>query len=183
MASTKAPGHRLDRTDYHVGWLCPVADLELLPAFLMLDVEHESPQIDTDSDTNIYHFGSASGHNVVLATCRQGMTGNVNISTIAGPLLRTFPNIRMTLLVGIGGAVPQPHTFKDPLKDLRLGDVVVGWPSYADGKGAVIYYESGRTRVDGFEMTALMNRPHDLVLNALPAMKLDCDLGRSSCQQ
>lgn len=171
---------KLARTSYHVAWICPVADLELLPAMLMLDEEHGRPDFDNEFDENTYEFGSAAGHNVVLATCRQGMTGNVNISSITGPLFKTFPNIRMTLLVGIGGGVPQPEHFSDPLNDVRLGDVVVGWPTYADARGHVIYHESGRSRVDGFEITGTMDKPHTVILNALPLLRLRHDLGRSS---
>lgn len=174
---------KLARTNYHVAWICPVADLELLPAVLLLDEEHERPEIDNHTDENIYEFGSAAGHNIVLATCRQGMTGNVNVSSITAPLFKTFPNIRMALLVGIGGGVPQPDSFSDPLNDLRLGDVVVGWPTSADGRGSVVYYEYGRSRVDGFEMTGTMDKPHTVILNALPSLKLDHDLGRSSFHQ
>lgn len=179
----QSPRKKLARTSYHVAWICPVADLELLPAVLMLDEEHERPEIDTHSDENIYEFGSAAGHNIVLATCRQGETGNVNVSSITAPLFKTFPNIRMTLLVGIGGGVPQPDMFFDPVNDLRLGDVVVGWPTWADGGGAVVYYESGRSRAGGFQMTGSMDKPHTVIRNALPSLKLDHDLGRSTFQQ
>ncbi|KAK2608326.1 hypothetical protein N8I77_006944 [Diaporthe amygdali] len=171
---------RLARTSYHVAWICPVADLELLPAVLMLDEEHDTPDIDTHMDDNIYHFGSAAGHNVVLASCDQGMTGNVNVSSITAPLFKTFPNIRMTLLVGIGGGVPQPDTFSDPLNDLRLGDVVVGWPSGASGLGPVVHYESGRSRVDGFEITGTMDKPHKVLLHALKELNLRDELDRST---
>lgn len=171
---------KLARTSYHVAWICPVADLELLPAVLMLDEEHDTPDIDTHMDDNIYHFGSAAGHNVVLASCDQGMTGNVNVSSITAPLFKTFPNIRMTLLVGIGGGVPQPHTFSDPLNDLRLGDVVIGWPNSASGLGPVVYFEAGRSRVDGFEVTGTMDKPHKVLLHALKELKLRDELDRST---
>lgn len=39
----------------------------------------------------------------------------------------TFPNIKITLLVGIGGGVPRQLP-QDPLEDIYLGDVVIGWP-------------------------------------------------------
>lgn len=179
----QAPRKKVSRMGYHVAWICPVSDVELLPAVLMLDEQHERPEIDTHSDENIYEYGSAAGHNVVVATCRQGMTGNVNVSSITAPLFKTFPNIRMTLLVGIGGGVPQPDTFSDPLDDLRLGDVVVGWSTSADGRGSVVYYEYGRSRTDGFEITSIMDKPHTVILNALPSMRLDHELGRSTSHQ
>lgn len=151
-----------------------MADLELLPAILMLDDENETPDdIDNEADENTYKFGIMAGHNVVLATCPQGMTGNVNVSNITGPLSKTFPNIRITLLVGIGGGVPQPDKFSDPINDVRLGDVVVGWPTSASGTGAVVYHEYGRSKVDGFEITGSLDRPHAVLLKALPFLKVD----------
>lgn len=47
------------------------------------------------------------GHNVVVATCPPGLSGNVNASRVAGPMFKTFANIRMAVLVGIGGGVPR----------------------------------------------------------------------------
>jgi nucleoside phosphorylase len=160
------PLRKLDATSYHVAWICAVADVELIPALLMLDESHERPDIDNRYDDNIYRFGTMAGHNVVVATCPDGMIGQVNVGHIAGPLFRTFTSIRMTLLVGIGGGVPQKHLFSQPLKDVRLGDVVVGWPSYADGKPAVIYYDAGRSLVNGFQTTSQLNRPHMVLLKA-----------------
>lgn len=158
-----------------------MADLELLPAILMLDDENETPDdIDNEADENTYKFGIMAGHNVVLATCPQGMTGNVNVSSITGPLSKTFPNIRITLLVGIGGGVPQPDKFSDPINDVRLGDVVVGWPTSASGTGAVVYHEYGRSKVDGFEITGSLDRPHAVLLKALPFLKVDHIRGRTT---
>jgi nucleoside phosphorylase len=178
---TQGQSKRPSRTSYHVAWICAVADLELLPAVLMLDEQNERPDdIDTEFDANTYKFGTMAGHNVVLATCRQGMTGNINMGNITGPLLMTFPSIRMTLLVGIGGGVPQPNTFSDPINDLRLGDVVVGWPTSASTMGAVVYHEFGRSKVDGFEILGSLDKPHNVLLNAVPFLKLEHDLGQTT---
>lgn len=47
-------------------------------------------------------------------------------------MLRSFPNITIGLLVGIGGGAPTTH------HDIRLGDIVVGSPG--DGKHGIITY-------------------------------------------
>ena len=112
--------------DYHVAWICPVADLELLPAYLMLDEEHTVPPYDTLYDENAYTCGAINGHTVVIATCSQGETGNVNAGRLTGPMFKTFPNIWMAVLVGIGGGIPKPNVSGDPLKNVHVGDVVVG---------------------------------------------------------
>ncbi len=44
-------------------------------------------------------------------------------------MLRTFPNVRICLMVGIGGGAPSPK------HDIRLGDIVVSAPR--DGHGGV----------------------------------------------
>ncbi|KAI1743030.1 hypothetical protein F4680DRAFT_390741 [Xylaria scruposa] len=172
----------LQRTDYHVAWICPVATVELLPSRLMLDEEHATPPYDPDYDDNVYIFGAIAGHNLVMATCPKGMTGNVNAGRLAGPLFATFPNIRMALLVGIGGGVPREIPSKSSTDDVHVGDVVVGAPG--DGKPACFYYQSGRSHPNGrFEMQGTINRPDRVLLNGLERLESDHDFGQSTFQQ
>ncbi|KAI1287177.1 kinesin light chain [Xylaria venustula] len=172
----------LQRTDYHVAWICPVATIELLPSRLMLDEEHATPPYDPDYDDNVYIFGAIAGHNLVMATCPKGMTGNVNAGRLAGPLFATFPNIRMALLVGIGGGIPRPVPSNSSTDDVHVGDVVVGAPG--DGKAACIYYQSGRSHPNGrFEMLGTINRPDRVLLNGLERLESDHDFGQSTFQQ
>lgn len=91
--------------DYHVAWICLVADIELLPAQLMLDERHTPPPYNTHYEENTYLCGLINGHAVVVATCPQGETGNVNVGRLTGSLFKTFPNIRMAVLVDIGGGI------------------------------------------------------------------------------
>ncbi|KAK1984663.1 putative WD repeat-containing protein, partial [Colletotrichum cereale] len=52
-------------------------------------------------------------------------------------MLNSFPNVRLGLMVGIGGGVPtRKH-------DIRLGDIVVS--CLRDGKGGVLQYDFGKT--------------------------------------
>ncbi|KAF2202607.1 hypothetical protein GQ43DRAFT_368770, partial [Delitschia confertaspora ATCC 74209] len=163
MASSKQP---LYCTDYHVAWICPVTDIELLPARLMLDEEHAPPQYDTHYDDNTYIFGKISGHTIVVATCSQGETGNVNAGRLTGSMFKTFPNIRMTVLVGIGSGIPRSSIPKDSLNDIHLGDVVVGQPG--DGKPACVFYDRGRSKANGqFEIVGTMQNPDWRLTNAL----------------
>ena len=134
--------------DYNVAWICALRDTELLAARVVLDEEHNNPPYNTQYDRNTYVFGKAGEHNVVLACLPSGRSGNVNAGHLTGPMFHTFPNIKITLLVGIGGGVPlQPP--QDPLDDIYLGDVIIGWPG--DGMPAVVQYDYGRWKVDGFE--------------------------------
>lgn len=166
-------------TDYHVAWICPVADLELLPARLMLDEEHPAPPYDTHYDENTYICGTINGHTVVVATCPQGEAGNVNAGRLTGSMFKTFPNIRMVVLVGIGSGIPRPIASGDPLEDIHLGDVVVGWPG--DGKPACVHYDQGRSKVDGhFEMVGTMQNPSRRLLSALSILSSDHEMDRTT---
>lgn len=169
---------KLRRTDYQVAWICPVSDLELLPSRLMLDEEYDVPDYDTSYDDNVYTCGVMAGHNVVLATCPPGMTGNVNATRVTGPMFKTFPNIRMAVLVGIGGGVPS-RPAADARRDVHLGDVVVGWPG--DGRPACIYYELGKVLADDkFEMLGTVDKPDRVLLNALAKLESDHELDKST---
>jgi nucleoside phosphorylase len=165
--------------DYHIAWICAVADLELLPARLMLDEEHSTPPYDTHYDENTYLCGKINGHAVVVATCPQGATGNVNAGRLTGSLFKTFPNIRIAVLVGIGGGIPRlDDSEEDPLNDVHLGDVVVGWPG--DGKPACVYHDRGRAKAGGeFEIMGTMQDPDWRLTNALGILASDHELGRT----
>ncbi|KAH9882577.1 hypothetical protein J1614_000813 [Plenodomus biglobosus] len=175
MASKK----QLRCIDYHVAWICPVADVELLPARLMLDEEYPAPPYDTHYDDNTYICGSISGHAVVVATCTQGESGNVNAGRLTGSLFRTFPNVRMAVLVGIGGGIPRSQVSDHPLENLHLGDVVVGWPG--DGKPACVYHDRGRSKGDGqFELVGTIGNPDRRLTNALGVLASDVEMGKTS---
>lgn len=174
-----APSNKqLSCTDYHVAWICPVADVELLPARLMLDEEHKTPPYNTHYDENTYVCGAINGHAVVIATCPRGETGNVNAGRLTGSMFKTFPHIRMAVLVGIGGGIPRPPTSNNPLEDLRLGDVVVGWPG--DGKPACFYYDRRRSKAGGnFQVIGTLQNPDWRLTNALGILVSDHELGLS----
>lgn len=173
------PPKKRQSTDYRVAWIAPVSDLELLPSRLMLDEEHDAPDYDTAYDDNVYTCGALAGHNVVIATCAPGMTGNVNAGRVTGSMFKTFSSIRMAVLVGIGGGVPRAQPSDDPTENVHLGDVVVGWPG--DGGPACIYYDSGRWHTDGeFEVLGTINRPDQVLLNALGKLVSDHEMDRST---
>jgi nucleoside phosphorylase len=176
MASSQ---RQLRCADYHVAWICPVADVELLPARLMLDEEHLTPPYNTHFDENTYICGAINGHGVVVATCPPGETGNVNAGRLTGSMFKTFPNIRMAVLVGIGGGIPRLASSEDSLENIHLGDVVVGWPG--DGKPACVYHDRGRSKPNGeFEMVGTMQNPDWRLINTLGVLATDYELGRTT---
>lgn len=54
---------KLDRTDYHVVWICPMVTVEPLPSRFILDEEHDTPLYETADDDNIYIFSVMAGRN------------------------------------------------------------------------------------------------------------------------
>jgi nucleoside phosphorylase len=67
-------------------------------------------------------------------------------------MLHSFPNVRIGLMVGIGGGAPsQKH-------DIRLGDIAVSAPH--DGNGGVFQYDFGKTiQGQSFRTTSFLNQP------------------------
>lgn len=164
---------RLTVEDYHVAWICAVRDLELLPARLMLDEGHLAPSYDTEHNEYTYLFGEINRHNVVLATLLDSKNGNVNSGHLASQLFQTFPKIRIALLVGIGGGIPLNPPHADPLQDIHLGDVVVGYP--LSGNPPSIYYEYGRFKPGGREILnkGRMEDPDRRALSGLDTLTSD----------
>jgi hypothetical protein len=84
-------------------------------------------------DSNAYTLGRIGEHNVVIARLPAGTPGTTAATAVAKDMLRTFPNIRIGLFIGIGGGVPGPPN-NNPQEDIRLGDIVVSQPGDGHGK-------------------------------------------------
>jgi len=148
--------------DYTVGWVCAV-EVELVAAQEFLDDEHDPPELPTN-DNNSYTLGRIGKHNVVIAALPHWQYGLVNAASVARDMIRSFPNVRIGLMVGIGGGAPSPR------HDIRLGDVVVSSPGY--GTGGVLQYDYGMTVQGGkFIRTGYLNEPPQLFLTALSQLK------------
>jgi hypothetical protein len=94
-------------------------------------------------------------------------------------MFKTFPNIRMAVLVGIWRRIPYPNVYKDPLDGIHLGDVVVGWPG--DGKPACVYHNRGRSKVDWqFEVVGTMQDPDWRLTNALGILTSNYELSQTT---
>lgn len=165
------PRYSLTNDAFTVGWICAL-DVELAPSMAMLDEEFPNlPQILGDSNT--YTLGRIGGHNVVLACLPAGTTGTNAAATAATNMMRSFPNIRFGLMVGIGGGAPDIPS-DDPRKDIRLGDVVVSCPTVDSSMripcarsllrvnsvtGGVLQYDFGKTMKKGrFFHTGTLNK-------------------------
>jgi nucleoside phosphorylase len=146
--------------EYTIGWICALP-LEHIAACLFLDEEHGQPDPEQIAlgDNNAYELGVMAGHKVVIAVLPHGEYGTTTAATVARDMLSTFPNIKIGLMVGVGGGAPTNSN------DIRLGDVVVSSPK--DGKGGVYQYDYGK-RIQGrdFKPTGHLNQPPAAVLTA-----------------
>ncbi|EXL65535.1 hypothetical protein FOPG_18241 [Fusarium oxysporum f. sp. conglutinans race 2 54008] len=75
-------------------------------------------------------------------------------------MLHSFPNVKIGLMVGIGGGAPTSE------HDIRLGDVVVS--ASGNGKGSVFQYDFGKA-VQGqeFQETGFLNQPPTILRAAM----------------
>ncbi|OOQ88031.1 hypothetical protein PEBR_14660 [Penicillium brasilianum] len=152
-----------DPANYTVGWICAL-QVEYVAAQLFLDEEHERPSFVSPNDTNDYTLGKISGHNIVIAVLPDGEYGTASAANVATNMLNTFHNVRIGLMVGIGGGVPSES------HDIRLGDVVVS-AAYS-GEGGVFQYDFGKS-IQGrrFEYTRFLNQPPTILRTVVAGIK------------
>jgi nucleoside phosphorylase len=115
--------------NYTVGWICAIST-EYVAAQAFLDEEHEGPKYVSPNDNNDYTLGKVGKDNVVIAVLLDGEYGISSAASVARDMLHSFPNVRIGLMVGIGGGAPSPK------HDIRLGDIVVSTPR--DGNGGIL---------------------------------------------
>lgn len=150
-------------SDYTVGWICAL-NVEYLAAQLCLDEEHDDVSSNASAaDSNYYTLGRIGKHNVVMTILSIGEYGTISAASVLKDMLHAFPNIRVGLMVGIGGGVPTNH-------DIRLGDVVVSTPS--NGSSGVYHYGFGKT-IQGrnFVDIGVLNQPPPVLRTAVAGLK------------
>lgn len=149
--------------EYTVGWICAI-NIEYIAAQEILDEEHGVPQFKPVNDNNDYTLGRVKGHKVVIAVLPTQEYGTNSAAAVARDLLRTFPNIRIGLMVGIAGGAPSKE------HDIRLGDVVVSTPG--NGRGGVFQYEFGKQiQNQDFESTGFLNQSPFILRTAVNGLK------------
>ena len=156
--------------DYTIGWIAALPH-ELAPAQALLEEKHESLE-GLPGDNNTYTLGRMGRHNVVIAALPIGVAGTNAAARAAKDLIRTFPNIRFGLMVGIGGGVPTGP------EDVRLGDIVV---STQQGRsGGVLQYDFGteiqcdtseNLEQDDFVIKSFLREPHTSLQTAVANLK------------
>ncbi|KAK1517411.1 hypothetical protein CABS01_16639 [Colletotrichum abscissum] len=154
-----------DVAKYTVGWICAIpTEFDAAQAFLD-DEDEEQPPV-AQNDNNNYALGRIGSHCVVIAVLPDGEYGTNAAAAVARDMLHSFPNVRIGLLIGIGGGAPSPK------HDVRLGDIVVS--SRDGGKGGVFQYDFGKAiqnRDIPFEHTDFLNQPPTVLRTAVSALK------------
>jgi nucleoside phosphorylase len=144
-----------------VGWICALST-ELVAAQEFLDEEHEKPDFVQLNNPTDYTLGKIEDHYVVIVVLPNYGTAAAGI--IATHMQQAFPNIRIGLLVGIGGGVPSKT------HDIWLGDVVVSEPR--NGHGGVFQYDFGKSiQGQAFQRTGFLNQPPSVLRGAINGMK------------
>jgi nucleoside phosphorylase len=152
-----------DPLKYTVGWICALAT-EYVAALNFLDEEHERPEYVSTNDNNDYTLGRICKHNVVIAVLPEGEYGISSAASVAKDMLHSFPNVRIGLMVGIGGGAPSPK------HDIRLGDIVVSTPPGRNG--GVLQYDFGKTiQNQSFQSTGFLNQSPTLLRTAVSGLK------------
>lgn len=141
--------------DVRVAWI-NILPKEYYSALCMLDETYDCDEkgiVPGLGDDNHYELGRIGKHDVVM-NCPTGSMGCFNAHEIANKMRGTFINIRVALLVGIGGGAPNLAKGID----VRLGDVVVS--------NRIIPYRSGKMTDRGLEPTGATIEPESNLLAA-----------------
>jgi len=146
--------------DYTVGWICALWT-EFNAAENMLDVKYDV-QFGDVHDNNLYILGRIAPYNVVLMCLPNGWRGNNVGSMAVNRMMSRFQNIKIGLMVGIGGGLPSEEN------DIRLGDIVVGKPVGVYGR--VVQYDLEKWFQHGFMQTGSLPTPPKKLLGALERM-------------
>lgn len=140
-----------DPQQYTIGWISAIPT-ESVAAQQFLDERHDPPENVAKHDDNVYTLGRVGRHNVVMAALPKGEYRTTTAATVAKDMLHSFPNIRIGLMVGIGGGAPSAR------HDVRLGDIVVS--SREGNTGGVFQYDYGKTVQDQeFHHTQFLDQP------------------------
>ncbi|KAJ5722628.1 hypothetical protein N7488_000663 [Penicillium malachiteum] len=152
----------LTHDDYTVVWICALP-LEMAVARAMLDKTHV-PLPKRATDPNAYIYGEIKGHCIVIACLPKGIYGKGSARSVVAHTKSSFPNIRLGLMVGIGGGVPGASN------DIRLGDVIVAQPT--GQYSGVIQYDFGKAVQGGqLELTGSLNKPPQFILTHISSQE------------
>ena len=149
---------------YTVAIICSLG-CQLVAIRHMFDTPFETPRIDQSYDHNDYTCGCINGHYVVVASKGLFQTGVVNASVQIGHLKHSFRQLKSTIVLGTAGGIPSQPPKSDPMEDIRLGDVVVGWAG--PSRQSLVQWDSGTHESDGIKVISIFNLPSQKLINGL----------------
>ncbi|KAJ5825370.1 hypothetical protein N7474_002508 [Penicillium riverlandense] len=153
---------------YTVGWICAIT-AEYVAAQAFLDEQHAGPESLPPQNKNDYTLGRIGRHNVVICVLPLGEYGTSSAARVAEDMLHSFPNVRIGLMVSIGGGAPSPQN------DIRLGDVVVSTP--LNGRSGFIQYDFGKMiQGQGFYPTGFLDQPPTLLRAAFNGLQAQYEM-------
>ncbi|EHA58471.1 ankyrin repeatl protein [Pyricularia oryzae 70-15] len=156
-----------NKRQYTIGWVCAL-HTELTAARAFLTEEYVETIKRKRNDANTYMFGSMGEHNVVIACLPNGQYGTNSAATVVTNLIRSFPEVRFVLMVGIAGGAP------NATNDVRLGDVVVATPGL--GHGGVLQYDFGKSiQGPNFVVTGHLSPPPPILGTAIQQLRVSHD--------
>ncbi|EWZ30420.1 hypothetical protein FOZG_15909 [Fusarium oxysporum Fo47] len=132
------PSRPSDRRGFEIAIICALTlEADAIEALFDHHWEDDGPPFDKEpGDPNAYSTGVIGRFNIVLAHM-PGM-GKVHAATVASNCGKSFPSIKLALVVGICGVVP----FGPAKDEIILGDVVIS--------NGVIQYDFGRQLPERF---------------------------------
>ncbi|KAM0288941.1 hypothetical protein ACHAO9_006449 [Fusarium lateritium] len=155
-------------SDYTVGWIYALP-VEAVAATVFLDERLDGLSTQEKDDTNNYKFGKIKNYYVVIATLPKGEYGTATAASVAKDLTRSFPNVRIGLMVGISGGAPSSKN------DIRLGDVVVSIPG--KGQSGIFQYDYGESiQNESFQCTRALDQPPQLLRAAVASLEIDQEI-------
>src|SRR6266567_6977696 len=157
------PRRELAHSDYTVGWICAITT-EYVAAQAFLDKKHNGPEYMSPNDNNNYTLGKFGKHNIIITILPNREYSISSAASVTKDILRSFPNIRISLMVGIGGSTPG-------LKhNIHLGDIVVSTPH--NRKSSVFQYNFSKIIQDqSFQPTGFLNQPPAVLQAAVNRLK------------
>jgi nucleoside phosphorylase len=140
---------QLDPELYTVAWIAPL-EIEAKAALCMLDKIHQGKFAMDRGDDYVFQAGELCGHNIIIATLPAGQEyGTGSAAALASQVKKFFRNLWFGLLVGVAAGLPN-HS-RDPPRDIRLGDVLVGLPT-GESAGLIAYDLGKETGSGGFQI-------------------------------
>ncbi|PNP84972.1 hypothetical protein FNYG_01669 [Fusarium nygamai] len=131
-SANSQPPRPSDRRGFEIAIICALTlEADAIEALFDHHWEDDGPPFDKEpGDPNAYSTGVIGRFNVVLAYMPR--MGKVNAATVAANCGKSFPSIKLALVVGICGVVP----FSPTKDEIILGDVIIS--------NGVIQYDFGR---------------------------------------